>query len=122
MAPVQIWMQCRYLIDEGKQGSPKMMSVGLHCRLARPGPVAGLSEFLDFCLSHKRDVWLCTREQIADHWFNHHPPRMAAPPGIPSPANAQDDERETWTGPKAAVKAPVGEEESEIDEADGDII
>lgn len=47
---------------------------------------------------------------------------MAVPPGVPgSPAN--DEERETWTGPKAAAVAPDGEEdESEIDEADGDII
>ena len=117
------WLVNSYLIDEGKQGSPKMMSVGLHCRLARPGPVAGLSEFLDFCLSHKRDVWICTREQIADHWFNHHPPRVAAPPGIPgSPSNPTDDARETWTGPKTVPKSAVREEESEVDEADGDII
>lgn len=112
-----------YLIDEGKQGSPKMMSVGLHCRLARPGPTAGLSEFIDFCLSHKRDVWICTREQIADHWFNHHPPRVAAPPGVPgSPINPKDDERDSWTGPKTAEAPSNKEEEDEVDEADGDII
>ena len=101
-----------------------MMSVGLHCRLARPGPTAGLSEFIDFCLSHKRDVWICTREQIADHWFNHHPPRIAAPPGVPgSPINPKDDERSSWAGPNAAAATPTGEaEEDEVDEADGDII
>ena len=102
-----------------------MMSVGLHCRLARPGPTAGLAEFIDFCLAHKRDVWICTREQIADHWFKHHPPRAAGPPGVPgSPGSRtpKDDIRESWTGPKSAEKPPSGEEESEVDEADGDII
>lgn len=98
-----------------------MMSVGLHCRLARPGPTAGLSEFIDFCLSHKRDVWICTREQIADHWFNNHPPLMAVPQGVPRSPASQDDVRESWTGPKSAA-TPDGEDESEVDEADGDII
>jgi peptidoglycan/xylan/chitin deacetylase (PgdA/CDA1 family) len=111
-----------YLIEEGKQGSPKMMSVGLHCRLARPGMAAGLAEFMDFCLAHKRDVWICTREQIADHWFKHHPPRAAGPPGIPtSPISPHNEARDTWTGPKTVPKV-VEPEESEVDEADGDII
>mgnify|MGYP005854401471 CR=1 FL=1 len=113
----------RYLIDEGRQGSPKMMSVGLHCRLARPGIVAGISEFIDFCKAQKKDVWICTREEIADHWFTHHPPNAAiATPGSPMA------ERENWKGP---AKSPSGDgaagtdgekEESEVDEADGDII
>lgn len=111
-----------YLIDEARQGSPKMMSVGLHCRLARPGPTAGLSEFIDFCLSHKRDVWICTRENIADHWFKNHPPRMAGMQSPGTPTNPKDEIRASWSGPKSAEKAPEGEEESEVDEADGDII
>ena len=49
------------------------MSVGLHCRLARPGRVAGLAEFLDYAKSF-RDVWICTREEIADFWYEHHYP------------------------------------------------
>ena len=53
--------------------SPKMMSVGLHCRLiGRPGRVASLKRFLDYVKQHD-DVWLCTREQIANHWIKHHP-------------------------------------------------
>ncbi|CED59319.1 Putative polysaccharide deacetylase family protein [Moritella viscosa] len=53
--------------------SPKMMSVGLHCRLiGRPGRVASLKRFLDYVQQHD-DVWLCTREQIANHWIKHHP-------------------------------------------------
>ena len=62
-----------------------MMSVGLHCRLARPGRVAGLAEFLDFAKSHKKDVWICTREQIADFWHEHHFPRGAGSPVQPTP-------------------------------------
>lgn len=113
----------RYLIDEARQGSPKMMSVGLHCRLARPGPTAGLSEFIDFCLSHRRDVWICTREDIADHWYKNHPPRMQGMQAPGTPKNADDEIRASWKGPKSAEKAPEGEEEeSEVDEADGDII
>jgi urate oxidase len=64
----------RYLVEEGRAGYPKMMSVGLHCRLSRPGRVAGLAEFIDFVKSHKKDVWICTREQIADFWYENHFP------------------------------------------------
>jgi len=53
--------------------SPKMMSVGLHCRLVgRPGRIASLKRFLDYVKQHD-DVWLCTREQIANHWIENHP-------------------------------------------------
>ncbi|MFT7681923.1 MAG: putative urate catabolism protein [Moritella dasanensis] len=60
------------LYAEGAE-SPKMMSVGLHCRLVgRPGRIASLKRFLDYVKQHD-DVWLCTREQIANHWIEHHP-------------------------------------------------
>ena len=63
------------LYAEG-QTAPKMMSIGLHCRLAgRPGRFAALVRFMDY-LSEKTDVWLCRRADIAKHWRNHHP----APP------------------------------------------
>ena len=53
---------------------PKMMSIGLHCRLVgRPGRIAGLARFLDHIQSHA-GVWVCTREAIARHWVAHHPP------------------------------------------------
>ncbi|WP_043994473.1 allantoinase PuuE [Moritella sp. PE36] len=53
--------------------TPKMMSVGLHCRLVgRPGRIASLKRFLDYLKQHD-DVWLCTREQIANHWIENHP-------------------------------------------------
>jgi len=53
--------------------APKMLSVGLHCRIAgRPGRAAALARFLDYVQSHK-DVWLCRRVDIARHWHARHP-------------------------------------------------
>ena len=52
---------------------PKMMSIGLHCRLAgRPGKMAGLEQFLRYALSQP-DVWFCRRIDIAKHWRKEHP-------------------------------------------------
>ncbi len=52
----------------------RMMSIGLHCRLVgRPGRAASLVRFLDYVQGHK-DVWLTTREEIAQHWRAEHPP------------------------------------------------
>ena len=60
------------LYAEGAE-RPKMMSVGLHCRLAgRPGKLAGLEKFLKHALAH-RDVWFCRRVDIARHWRATHP-------------------------------------------------
>ena len=57
------------LYEEGKCGSPKMMSVGLHCRLTgRPGRAVGLAKFVDYVLGHE-NVWVATREDIAKHWW-----------------------------------------------------
>jgi putative urate catabolism protein len=54
--------------------APKMMSVGLHCRLVgRPGRAAALARFLDYVQTHDR-VWLCRRIDIAHHWHQHHRP------------------------------------------------
>jgi peptidoglycan/xylan/chitin deacetylase (PgdA/CDA1 family) len=51
--------------------SPKMMSVGLHCRVAgRPGRAASLLRFLDYVAGHDK-VWVPTRLQIAQHWHAH---------------------------------------------------
>ncbi len=48
--------------------SPKMMSIGLHCRVVgRPGRAASLMRFLDYVMQHER-VWVPTRLQIAQHW------------------------------------------------------
>ncbi len=59
------------LYAEGEQ-SPKMMSIGLHCRLSgRPGRAAALAKFLDYVQSHA-SVWICRRVDIARHWHEHH--------------------------------------------------
>jgi putative urate catabolism protein len=62
------------LYREGKK-QPKMMSVGLHTRLAgRPGRAAALERFLDYVLEHKH-VWVCKRIDIARHWIANHAPK-----------------------------------------------
>lgn len=60
------------LYAEGEQ-TPKMMSIGLHCRLVgRPGRIAALRRFLDYIKQHD-DIWVCRRVDIARHWHEHHP-------------------------------------------------
>ena len=62
--------------------APKMMSVGLHCRLVgRPGRAAGLQRFLDHIARHDR-VWTPTRRQIAQHWHDHHHGLAASAPSL----------------------------------------
>jgi putative urate catabolism protein len=52
---------------------PKMLSIGLHARLAgRPARVAALERFLDHVLAHEH-VWICRRIEIAQHWIATHP-------------------------------------------------
>jgi peptidoglycan/xylan/chitin deacetylase (PgdA/CDA1 family) len=54
----------------------RMMSVGLHCRLAgRPGRAAALGRFLDY-VAAQNDVWVATRVDIARHWRKRHPARV----------------------------------------------
>jgi OHCU decarboxylase len=61
------------LYAEGKAGRPKMMTIGLHCRLiGRPGRVGALKRFIDHIRSHD-GVWLPRRIDIARHWHQHHP-------------------------------------------------
>lgn len=53
--------------------APKMMSIGLHCRLVgRPGRVIGLRRFLDHIARHS-GVWVTRRVDIARHWMATHP-------------------------------------------------
>ncbi len=60
------------LYEEGED-APKMMSVGLHCRLVgRPGRIAALKRFLEYASSHS-GVWFARRIDIARHWHEHHP-------------------------------------------------
>ncbi len=59
------------LYEEGKI-SPKMMSVGLHCRLiGRPGRIQSLKNFLKYVQKHK-GVWICRRVDIAKHWIKNY--------------------------------------------------
>ena len=63
--------------DPTGQNSPKMMSIGMHCRLlGRPGRIAALQRFLDHIAKHDH-VWVCRRIEIARHWMHTHP--YAAP-------------------------------------------
>ena len=60
------------LYEEGK-AAPKMMSVGLHCRLiGRPGRFQSLKKFIDYVLKFD-DVWICKRIDIAKHWIKNYP-------------------------------------------------
>ena len=59
------------LYEEGKT-HPKMMSIGLHCRLiGRPGRIQSLKRFLDYVLKFK-DIWICKRIDIAKHWIKNY--------------------------------------------------
>jgi allantoinase len=60
------------LYEEGAE-FPKMMSIGMHCRLlGRPGRFVALQRFLDHLAKHDR-VWITRRVDIARHWHQHHP-------------------------------------------------
>ncbi len=62
------------LYAEGDE-SPKMLSIGMHCRLlGRPGRFLALQRFLDHIEQHDR-VWICRRLDIARHWIATHPYR-----------------------------------------------
>jgi OHCU decarboxylase len=61
------------LYAEGQAGQPKMLSIGLHCRLiGRPGRAAALARVLDYIKSHDA-VWFASRLQIAEHWAQQNP-------------------------------------------------
>ena len=60
------------LYNEGTNHFPKMMSVGLHCRIiGRPGRMQSLIKFLDYVQSYD-DIWICQRKEIAEHWHNNY--------------------------------------------------
>ena len=62
------------LYAEGQAGAPKMLSIGLHCRIVgRPGRAMALKRALEHMAGHD-GVWFATREEIADHWAREHPP------------------------------------------------
>lgn len=62
------------LYAEG-ESHPRMLSVGLHCRLiGRPARAAALGRFLDYVQTHEK-VWVCRRIDIARHWHDQHAPQ-----------------------------------------------
>ena len=62
------------LYEEGNT-QPKMLSVGLHCRIiGRPARLKALERFIQYATSHS-DIWICTRQQIAEHWMAQFPPK-----------------------------------------------
>jgi len=68
------------LHEDGAAGHPKIMSLGLHCRLAgKPGRMAGLKRFLAHARA-KGDVWFATRGEIAAYWRDNHQPATDARP------------------------------------------
>ncbi|MFT5343446.1 MAG: OHCU decarboxylase [Paracoccaceae bacterium] len=94
------------LYAEGDEGQAKMLSIGLHCRLiGRPGRVMALKRFLEYAQGHS-EVWFATRQQIAEHWANEHPPVDA-----PRPSQMERDvfvasyggifEHSTWIAERA---------------------
>ena len=92
------------------------MSVGLHCRLARPGRVAGLSDFIDYAKSFGREVWICTREEIADFWHENHSPKGAGSP-------VKDLSKESVTNTAEETNGhTVTDDDLVVEEIEGDII
>jgi urate oxidase len=76
------------LYEEGVEGAPKMLSVGLHCRLiGRPGRIQSLKRFMEYAQSHA-DVWFARRIDIAKYWHEHHP--APADTGTPSRMTKSD--------------------------------
>ncbi len=75
------------LYEEGQAGSPKMMNVGLHCRLVgRPGRAAAIKRFIEYVKNHG-NVWIARRIDIAAHWQATHPYQQQV--DIPSKMNKQ---------------------------------
>ena len=61
------------LYEEGRD-NPKMMTVGLHCRIAgRPPRSMAVERFLQYAKSHP-GVWFARRVDIARWWLEHYPP------------------------------------------------
>ena len=68
------------LYEEGAAGAPKMLSIGLHCRLiGRPSRLAALRRAIEYFQNHE-GVWFATRLEIAEHWAQQHPPRRQTRP------------------------------------------
>lgn len=107
-------MHFSFLVQEGRAGQPRMMSVGLHCRLARAGRVSGLSDFIDYAKSFGREVWITTREEVADFWYeNHYPKGLGSPVQDPKAVTEEKQEEED---------DKAKEDDLVVEEIEGDII
>ncbi|KAL4783801.1 hypothetical protein BJX76DRAFT_357702 [Aspergillus varians] len=61
------------LYEEGVEGMPKMMTIGLHCRIiGRPGRFKALQEFVEY-IEGKEGVWVATRTEIAEAFREAYP-------------------------------------------------
>ena len=90
------------LYAEGEAGSPKMMSVGLHCRLAgRPGRIMALKRFLQHAADHE-GVWFARRIDVARHWAETHPAPERS--GALRLGEAQSDEGTTGASAPSRMK------------------
>lgn len=100
------------------------MSVGLHCRIVgHPGRAAGLAEFMDFAKSLGKDVWICTREEIARHWYDNHYPRGGGSPvKVPPFVKGNKEEQENGDASKEEEEGASEEKTEAAASADGDII
>ena len=95
------------LYEEGSDGTPKMLSIGLHCRLiGRPGRIQSLKRFMEYAQNHA-DVWFARRIEIAKHWHEHHPASANAitPSKMAKPEFVQSFgsifEHSTWVAERA---------------------
>ncbi|WVR06703.1 hypothetical protein IAU60_003735 [Kwoniella sp. DSM 27419] len=62
------------LLAEGRKGKPKMMTLALHPRLiGRPGRFVALKKFLAMVKELEDDIWVCQKQDVAEHWLKHHP-------------------------------------------------
>ncbi|MFT8807985.1 allantoinase PuuE [Gluconobacter sp.] len=69
----QFFIYLRDAFDMLYREGGRMMSVGLHCRLAgKPARAMGLLKFLEHIRKHE-GVWVATRLDIARHWQSVHP-------------------------------------------------
>jgi OHCU decarboxylase len=97
--------------------APKMMSIGLHCRLVgRPGRAAALARFLDYVQGHEH-AWVATRLDIARHWVRHHPPTCGYTPSAIPPALFVERfgsvwEHSPWVGEATVAAGLTGAEDS----------
>ncbi|GAA5908621.1 hypothetical protein JCM6882_003695 [Rhodosporidiobolus microsporus] len=63
-----------YMLEEGIEGRPKMMTIALHSRIiGRPGRIRALKRFMQYVKEHEDQAWVTTRDKIAHHWREKYP-------------------------------------------------